>query len=1133
MGYQENIHTLKRIRRLVLWAVCCGIYILNANGQQNSFKNFGEYEGLTNTIVQCLAQDSTGYMWIGTSNGLYWYDGQYFDVCNHDSSDSTSIAEDNITCLYVDSDKKSLWVGTNFGILSKLNTKTFEFENFQRKNGEAYDNGISSVYAIYRYKNYVFKGTKDKGLQIFNLETNGYADVLIDQHCNYTVNDIHRVGSVLYVATSQGVYNYDLSLTENLDAKKQELTHFGSEEHIRSISSLNDTELLYHTKYQLVRCNRRSFSRKIIYEVETGQNTINAHFVDDHQQIWIGTEGNGLIKVSSDGQKLSHFIADDNSETLVNNWVKSVAGSRCRRLLWVGTKDGLSMLNLSEARFKQFPVKSNNDESEGNLFFLLKHSTGSYWYWSQEGLFCSKTGEEFKPFMLTNNINTKDEIVWDGIENDNNEILLCTRNGLVKIDPKIKKTTLINFPDVPHGDKYYNYLTGIVRKDNDMWLSSAAGIIRYNETSHDKEFFPFPDEYKTNNMLKTSCLTFGRQGIVWIGDRNGYLLSLDTQTGEFNRYSTSLETTTGSISRHNMVLDILVYDDNELWLGTYGAGLLKFDIDEKKISAVSNIDQLNSNIYKIIQDKHGYIWMNTSSKIVRYDQEKNIALTYGRLDGTLCRDFNEGAAFCNADGDVLLGGFGGFVEFNVNRFNYNTYNSLVDINSYYADNEHTTKGTDVEYKLKHISKDTLYFNTGQKQISFYCSVLNFASSEKNLVSWKLEGHEEKWDTLHAYDYKVFVELPQGKYTLRAKGCNDDHVWSDIEDEIYIVVKPTFKDSVYYKAILLFVPALLVYLFFFIRTRYLRRKKDQLEMNVQERTLDLRLAYSELEDSREEILTQKAELERHRFYLEDLVSERTIDLEKAKEKAEASDRLKTSFLANLSHEIRTPMNSIVGFSALLASDIHSSEERKEFARMVQKSSDSLLVLINDIIDISRIETGQVQLYNKRFCLADISETAFKSVMISANNEEVDLLLNIDSIKGNCEMFSDAERIKQILINLLNNALKFTSEGYVQLSIFSKEDACALLGDKIKGRSLPNRYFMFVVKDTGIGIKREHHQHIFSPFQKVQEGDNFHDGIGLGLSIVKNLIELLGGNIWLESESGKGTSFYFYLPVDTIN
>lgn len=242
--------------------------------------------------------------------------------------------------------------------------------------------------------------------------------------------------------------------------------------------------------------------------------------------------------------------------------------------------------------------------------------------------------------------------------------------------------------------------------------------------------------------------------------------------------------------------------------------------------------------------------------------------------------------------------------------------------------------------------------------------------------------------------------------------------------------------------------------------------------------------------------------------------------RAKEKAEESDRLKSAFLANMSHEIRTPLNSIVGFSRLLIRKSYSAEKQKVMMNEIQTNSDQLLNIINDILDISKIESNQLDIdiykVSSRAILTELYEP-FK-LQIETHRKSIDLILDTDK-KSDAIVFADPLRVKQVLSNLLNNAIKFTNEGYVKYGYFLDEKQNPI----------------FFVEDTGKGIARKNLSIIFEHFR--QEEDSYtrrYGGTGLGLSISKSLVELMGGSIWVDSDKGKGARFFFTLPIkEAIN
>jgi PAS domain S-box-containing protein len=237
-----------------------------------------------------------------------------------------------------------------------------------------------------------------------------------------------------------------------------------------------------------------------------------------------------------------------------------------------------------------------------------------------------------------------------------------------------------------------------------------------------------------------------------------------------------------------------------------------------------------------------------------------------------------------------------------------------------------------------------------------------------------------------------------------------------------------------------------------------------------------------------------------------------DLINAKEKAEESDRLKSAFLANMSHEIRTPLNSILGFSDLLTTIDLDQKSRSEYANLIDSSGSNLLSIINDILDISKIEAGQIVLMKNKFSATNLIQEIQSEYSHKANSKGIELRLSAQTSEIDIIISSDEMRIRQVLINFVGNALKFTNSGYIEIGV-------KLIGDLIQ----------FHVKDTGIGISKKYHDKIFERFRQVESAQTRkYGGNGLGLAITKNLAELLGGKIHLESEPNIGSTFYFTIP-----
>jgi signal transduction histidine kinase len=249
-----------------------------------------------------------------------------------------------------------------------------------------------------------------------------------------------------------------------------------------------------------------------------------------------------------------------------------------------------------------------------------------------------------------------------------------------------------------------------------------------------------------------------------------------------------------------------------------------------------------------------------------------------------------------------------------------------------------------------------------------------------------------------------------------------------------------------------------------------------------------------------------------------IEEENLKYKLAKEKAEESDRLKSAFLANMSHEIRTPLNAILGFSHLLKDDDADEVEVKQFLGLINNSGNNLLRIINDIIDISKIEAGQLSVTKSRFNVNEVLRNVskkYQNLDVYSTNGDIDFIINTPPKNDDLQIRSDIQRLEQVLDNLINNAFKFTQKGKIEV------------GYKVKSKE-GSGYLEFYVKDSGKGIPTDKQNIIFERFRQVEE-DIYHEGAGIGLSICKGILSLLEGEIWFESEDKVGTTFYFTLPL----
>lgn len=298
----------------------------------------------------------------------------------------------------------------------------------------------------------------------------------------------------------------------------------------------------------------------------------------------------------------------------------------------------------------------------------------------------------------------------------------------------------------------------------------------------------------------------------------------------------------------------------------------------------------------------------------------------------------------------------------------------------------------------------------------------------------------------------------------------------------------------------------------LQNKQLRELSSSLEEKVEKRTQELSKTNELLLEKQKEIIEQKEELEKYKNHLEKLVKKRTLQLTIAKEKAEESDRLKTAFMANISHEVRTPMNGILGFIDLLRSPEFEKQQQQQFLEIIENCVKQLMAIITDIVEISRLETNQVKPIIYPCKIHHIRDNLF-SIFYHNFNENSNLEFKISYFNDELTCLSDEIKLQQILNNLISNAIRNTSAGTIEVG-------CSVVD---------NKDILFFVKDSGIGIAKEYHEIIFERFRQVDNTfSRNYGGNGLGLAISKAYVELLGGKIWLESQLGKGSTFFFSIP-----
>jgi signal transduction histidine kinase/DNA-binding response OmpR family regulator len=415
----------------------------------------------------------------------------------------------------------------------------------------------------------------------------------------------------------------------------------------------------------------------------------------------------------------------------------------------------------------------------------------------------------------------------------------------------------------------------------------------------------------------------------------------------------------------------------------------------------------------------------------------------------------------------------------------------------------------------------------QNVFSFDFTALNYRQPEKNQYRYKMEGFQENWIDA-GYERKAsYTNLSPGAYTFRVLASNNDGVWNEEGASVRIIITPPFWQTWWFIMLSIFFAIALIILVFRVRMEAIRKQKLILEKQVQEKTAELLLQKEAVEAQAENMQALHEQQQAQTEFLQSLNEElqrqkeeiiaKQKEAEKARSEAEQANKAKSIFLATMSHEIRTPMNGVLGMAALLA-ETQQTTEQQEYTDTIRSSGEALLTVINDILDFSKIESGNLELDNHAFDLRHCIEEVMDVFAAKASQKGLDLVYQID-YQIPAQIVGDSHRLRQILLNLISNAMKFTHQGEIFVSVnLLKMDSS-------------NLDLAFHVKDTGIGIPKDKLSRLFKAFSQVDSSTTRkYGGTGLGLVISERLVNLMGGAISVESESGIGTMFTFTIRTE---
>jgi signal transduction histidine kinase/ligand-binding sensor domain-containing protein/DNA-binding response OmpR family regulator len=1072
----------------------CLLVLSDLGAQNNDIQFLHLSQTLSQNTGECIIQDHKGFLWIGTTSGLNRYDGLRVQVYEHNPKDSTSISNNHIRKI-IEDHHGDLWIATENG----LNRYIRQMDRFVHYFPQAGNNrsvssaNVSDVYLDVEGR--IWVAADD--LCLYKPET----DDFIRFHARPTMAAIERdpYHNFIYQDHEGRLwYGYwrELYLL-NRNAQKLDV-YFDGNRHTLGANDWHFHEMLQDNDgFYLLATNHAGLLR---FRLESGSPRLEkfhdliganerlsdyrllALFIDRQQRLWLSCENAGLVVFDQDGAVRHRFINEPEDENSISgNSIWSIYQDANGRL-WFGIWNaGVDYIDPYHATFKHYhSISSGRGLSSNIVTSFLEDDLGNLWIGTdggglnyfdrQQNAFRHYRHDPNNPQSLSSNA------VLALCFDDEGNLWAGTWNGGISIfDKKNKSFTHLN----PANSGLASYHVMSLLNDGQGNIFAATwkgGLTIYSQRSRRWEtYLPDPADDKSIGSSIIFTLYQDREKNIWVGTLSDGLDLFqrdESGRGYFTHFRSNEQDST-SIS-DNRIHSLFEDEAHRFWIGTSN-GLNLMDREGGIFKAYRKEDGLMMNfISGITGDARGNLWVSSLKGISRFDIASRSFRHYDIEENLQSYQFNRSAVYRTRADELVFGGSNGFVMFHPDSIRHNPFPPpvvLTDLKIFNASVPIRAKGP----LTKHISElDTLILSYRQSVFTFEFVALNFTHPEKNQYAFMMKGFEKSWNYVGTQRLATYTNLNAGEYLFRVKAANNDGLWNEQGISLHLIITPPFWKTWW---------AYLIYFFLVVGTFYL--------------ILRYRL-------SKERLL--------HDLELEHLKLEKLAEM----------DKIKSRFFSNVSHEIRTPIMLIVGPLENALKTHRLKADIKSKIELVIRNARRLLRLMNQLADSYKIESPEMNLQLVKEDIVEFAYDIFLSFKEYAANHGIDFQFHSNMTYG--RTWFDPDKLDKIIFNLLSNAFKFTPDKGKILFELNYHSAA----------TERQHYIEIIVQDSGIGIPADELDHIFERFYQIERDESAQaQGIGIGLHLTHELVDLLQGRITVESEPGHGSVFRIDLPVDTID